>query len=528
MSKTVYLIDYENVHEAGLQGMNQCPAGDCVHLFYSVNANRLSLDLLRGMKATLTVHKVQPGRQSLDMQLVSYLGYLIGMEGLDCRYVIVSKDTDFTNTPLFWKDELGLDILRRQTIDGSELLPPSPARSNRSGRGRSNNRRSDRDNHPVQLAKEFTQEGTAAGAEAILPDDSLSVNSEEESLPPDETPTLTVTIPADGPALPAEDPLSPLQADPGAESVADEAQPIAATPDTSPIKDTKPLDSAAAEALRYASIASPAKEFGGPSRPSDRPVARPTKSTFVPVPAREFGVAKPKAEEAPIEPAPVEGNQPEKVEAASVPEASATPTAAPSIDKNTPAIANGLEVPATTPEQALNQAEATDKPTSKSRNSRNRRRKAPASEPPQEPLSAPATEITKNTSAPDKVDLEPDDVESAVKEKPTGKSGRKKAAPATAVTEKATEGEGPKAAKAKKAPGAPDKKTQLNNALMKALSDKKVDNDTTMKILGIAMPLFGDTAIKQLTYRGIVKEFGQKKGLELYNIIKPLWNEKKK
>ncbi|MBR4441957.1 MAG: hypothetical protein IKS52_01640, partial [Clostridia bacterium] len=81
MKRTIYLIDYENVHEAGLQGMESCPSGCAIHLFYSQNANRLNLDLLRGLKASFTVHKVHPGRQSLDMQLVSYLGYLIGREG---------------------------------------------------------------------------------------------------------------------------------------------------------------------------------------------------------------------------------------------------------------------------------------------------------------------------------------------------------------------------------------------------------------------------------------------------------------
>ena len=81
MKRTIYLIDYENVHEAGLQGMESCPAGCAIHLFYSQNANRLSLDLLRGLKAAFFVHKVQPGRQSLDMQLVSYLVSLSARKG---------------------------------------------------------------------------------------------------------------------------------------------------------------------------------------------------------------------------------------------------------------------------------------------------------------------------------------------------------------------------------------------------------------------------------------------------------------
>ena len=51
MNKRYYFVDYENVHEAGLEGMNQLPRESEVHLFYSQNANKLNLDLLRFVKA---------------------------------------------------------------------------------------------------------------------------------------------------------------------------------------------------------------------------------------------------------------------------------------------------------------------------------------------------------------------------------------------------------------------------------------------------------------------------------------------
>lgn len=85
MSKIYYFVDYENVHEAGITGMNKLPKDSEVHLFYSQNANKLNLDLLRFVKAKVRVHKVKPGKQSLDMQMVSYLGYCMSRDCLKLR-----------------------------------------------------------------------------------------------------------------------------------------------------------------------------------------------------------------------------------------------------------------------------------------------------------------------------------------------------------------------------------------------------------------------------------------------------------
>ena len=308
MKRTIYLIDYENVHEAGLQGMESCPSGCAIHLFYSQNANRLNLDLLRGLKASFTVHKVHPGRQSLDMQLVSYLGYLIGREGTDCRYVIVSKDRDFANTPLFWQTEAGIEVVRQSTLDGSEPPAVAPA------------------------ARRVTRSRRTPAARS------------------------------------AEEPAA-----------AETAQPPAAD--------------------------APAEE------PADLPV------TALPAP-----------EEAP---AP---------DAAEVPE--------------TPA------------------AEA-------------------------EPAAEPAAETAEPPKAP----------KAGRQRKPAGKRTRQDSSPRQT---------------AKPAPAQPDRKTRLNNRLMQVLSENQVDNATTMKAVAVTISHYADRNIKQMTYRSIIKEFGQKRGLELYNLIKPV------
>ena len=101
----IYLIDFENVHEQGLIGIAKLPPEDTVHLFYTKNAAKISLDILSEVKAKLCFHKVNVGKQSLDMQLVSYLGFLLGTVGHEPEYIIVSNDLGFTNTLAFWGEK---------------------------------------------------------------------------------------------------------------------------------------------------------------------------------------------------------------------------------------------------------------------------------------------------------------------------------------------------------------------------------------------------------------------------------------
>ena len=140
MSKIYYFVDYENVHEAGITGMNKLPKDSEVHLFYSQNANKLNLDLLRFVKAKVRVHKVKPGKQSLDMQMVSYLGYCIGDEDGEGTFILVSKDTDYANTVLFWREE-GVEvkvqpaILEEKNAEGMERALRSVKVTRRGRRG---------------------------------------------------------------------------------------------------------------------------------------------------------------------------------------------------------------------------------------------------------------------------------------------------------------------------------------------------------------------------------------------------------
>jgi len=117
-AKTYYLIDFENVNDDGLVGSNTLGPNDYVHLFYTDNAKRINLDTLNTDKpCSFSYHKVPTKSQSLDMHLVSYLGYLIGIhKNQSCKYVIVSKDTDYDNIITFWKGLEKASITRQPQI----------------------------------------------------------------------------------------------------------------------------------------------------------------------------------------------------------------------------------------------------------------------------------------------------------------------------------------------------------------------------------------------------------------------------
>ena len=90
-----YLIDYENVNAAGLEGIDEVTTGSRVVIFYTKNSSKIDLGLfnmLRSIDAELAVIEVHHGKQALDIQLASYVGFLIGTEPSDTEYFIVSKD----------------------------------------------------------------------------------------------------------------------------------------------------------------------------------------------------------------------------------------------------------------------------------------------------------------------------------------------------------------------------------------------------------------------------------------------------
>ena len=104
--KRCFLIDYENVNEGGLLGSELLKEDDVIILFDSefsvINEKELEFEKSITKAKILKMTSQIKGKNSLDFQLVSYLGLLIG-NNEHCEYNIISGDKGFLSAiNLIW------------------------------------------------------------------------------------------------------------------------------------------------------------------------------------------------------------------------------------------------------------------------------------------------------------------------------------------------------------------------------------------------------------------------------------------
>ena len=116
--ETFYLIDYENVNSDGLAGCDKLTKTDHIIIFFTKNAMKINMsEIANHGDAELDMIEVPAGKQSADIHIGSYIGYLAGInKGKDCSIVVVSKDIDFDNVIKFWKVKTGVKASRAQQI----------------------------------------------------------------------------------------------------------------------------------------------------------------------------------------------------------------------------------------------------------------------------------------------------------------------------------------------------------------------------------------------------------------------------
>ena len=129
--ETFYLIDYENVNEEGLKGCENLGSTDHIIIFFTENAKKLDMTKVGDhVKADMKMVKVPTGNQSVDMHIISYLGYLVGKYGVSrCSIVIISKDKDYDNVISYWKEMENIKIEKKSQI-GEEAKQQKNKRSN--------------------------------------------------------------------------------------------------------------------------------------------------------------------------------------------------------------------------------------------------------------------------------------------------------------------------------------------------------------------------------------------------------------
>lgn len=128
-----YLIDYENTTTSGLKGIDKLESTDRVVIFYGKNPSAISFQLhiqIAESKASIEYIQLDKvGKNYLDFQLATYMGYLIATTK-EQSYYIVSKDGGYESVIAFWKKKKShLHIKRQQAIDEAllKLQTASPA-----------------------------------------------------------------------------------------------------------------------------------------------------------------------------------------------------------------------------------------------------------------------------------------------------------------------------------------------------------------------------------------------------------------
>ena len=110
---TTYLIDYENTGHRGLTGFKKLDPHDTVVVFLGAKnaSSSIPVDTVRELttpeeRARILWKRAKKiGNNYLDLQLVSYLGSLIGDPRMSEKvYVIVSRDRDFEAAIDFWAE----------------------------------------------------------------------------------------------------------------------------------------------------------------------------------------------------------------------------------------------------------------------------------------------------------------------------------------------------------------------------------------------------------------------------------------
>ncbi len=104
--RDIYLIDFENVASEGLNGITYLAPEDEVIIFYSNNSKSLSMKmhiLIGKSVCKLSYFEATVGgKNALDHQISTWLGYLVGKEAAERNYYIVSRDMGYKFVASFW------------------------------------------------------------------------------------------------------------------------------------------------------------------------------------------------------------------------------------------------------------------------------------------------------------------------------------------------------------------------------------------------------------------------------------------
>lgn len=117
----IFLIDYENTGTAGLAGCEKLQKEDRIMLLFTKNNSKIDMSCIANHgDAEFRMIEVPAGKQSADLHIASYLGYLLSHPATGVKELnIVSKDTDFDNLLKFWGKKTNIKLKRIPNIGAS-------------------------------------------------------------------------------------------------------------------------------------------------------------------------------------------------------------------------------------------------------------------------------------------------------------------------------------------------------------------------------------------------------------------------
>ena len=114
--ETYYLIDFENIGSDGLAGCDKLGENDRILIFFTQNAKKIEMSAIADHgQARLSMMEIPSGKQSADIHIASYAGYLGGKTD-ELSVFIISKDTDFDHVLAFLSEHTNASFARAPKI----------------------------------------------------------------------------------------------------------------------------------------------------------------------------------------------------------------------------------------------------------------------------------------------------------------------------------------------------------------------------------------------------------------------------
>lgn len=123
-NKTKIYVDFENVKIKGLEGLDELTEKDTLYLFYSKNAETLTVPIhesIKNSKANIETIECSTGSNAMDFVISTLLGSHVKTDTEKTKYFIVSKDKGYQAIIDYWKDFDIKRILNLKQVNNENL-----------------------------------------------------------------------------------------------------------------------------------------------------------------------------------------------------------------------------------------------------------------------------------------------------------------------------------------------------------------------------------------------------------------------